>query len=390
LFRELKDANIMHARQKDLTNFLKEFCSFAQALQPSGPQGRENFFKTLMANDVLGIIEPCITSKLPATRTATVELLTMIVDFNPQIFRDYLIKQARTVPENKNEDLLINKMINHILTDKDPELTSANQMAQVLRLLLDPENISTDTSTFFRDNERKFKLQKTDKSDFLVMFYKRAMYTLCKPIVDNTTGEKPVKDDYYTSNQAGLIIRLLCFCIDHHSYHMRSYVTQHNLLNSVLVLLRSKHHLLALSALRMVRRVVQLKDDIYLRHIRDKRVIDKVVDCFKENGPRYNLLNSALIEFFEFIRTEEIRALVEYTILNHWDTFKDVDYVKTFIQMKTRYDQYEHGKTKRESSDEKKPSSPPAIVNEQWKKEREYDNDEVFFNKDDEEDEEVF
>ncbi len=55
-----------------------------------------------MANDVLGIIEPCITSKLPATRTATVELLTMIVDFNPQIFRDYLIKQARTVPENKN------------------------------------------------------------------------------------------------------------------------------------------------------------------------------------------------------------------------------------------------------------------------------------------------
>ena len=39
-------------------------------------------------------------------------------------------------------------MINHILTDKDPELTSANQMAQVLRLLLDPENISTVSVPF--------------------------------------------------------------------------------------------------------------------------------------------------------------------------------------------------------------------------------------------------
>lgn len=75
---------------------------------------------------------------------------------------------------------------------------------------------------------------------------------------------------------------------------------------------------------------------------------------------------------------------------NHWDTFKDVDYVKTFSQMKTRYDQFEYGKTersKRESSEEKRPSSPTA--NPQWKKEREYDNDEIFFNKDDDEEDEV-
>ncbi|KAH7691375.1 hypothetical protein AAVH_40111, partial [Aphelenchoides avenae] len=45
LFDELKDRDISQTRQKDLTNFLKEFCSFAHSLQPNGPQGRETFFK---------------------------------------------------------------------------------------------------------------------------------------------------------------------------------------------------------------------------------------------------------------------------------------------------------------------------------------------------------
>lgn len=108
---------------------------------------------------------------------------------------------------------------------------------------------------------------------------------------------------------------------------MRSYTVQKNLLSSVLVYLQSRHHLLALckkkrkivlfllyilnffcflAALRMCRRILNLKDDLYFRYIRDRKIIDQIVNCFLSNGPRYNLLNSALIEFFEFIRTVKI------------------------------------------------------------------------------------
>lgn len=55
-----------------------------------------------MDNDVLNTIDPCISSPLATTRTATVELLTIIVDFNPQIFREFLVKQFRRIPESKN------------------------------------------------------------------------------------------------------------------------------------------------------------------------------------------------------------------------------------------------------------------------------------------------
>lgn len=47
LFDELKDPSIAPNRQKDLTNFLKEFCTFAHSLQPSGPQSRDQFFKVI-------------------------------------------------------------------------------------------------------------------------------------------------------------------------------------------------------------------------------------------------------------------------------------------------------------------------------------------------------
>lgn len=82
--------------------------------------------------------------------------------------------------------------------------------------------------------------------------------------------------------------------------------------------------------------------------------------------------------------------MIEYTIVNHWDTFKDVSYVKTFTQMKNRYDQYEHSKmekAKKEFVEEKRPSSPPAIVNAQWKKEQAHENEDLFFNREDEDDE---
>ncbi|KAI1719250.1 component of IIS longevity pathway SMK-1 domain-containing protein [Ditylenchus destructor] len=373
LFDELRNPSITPKRQRDLTNFLKEFCSFAHSLQPSGPQGREQFFKALMANDVLATIDPCITSSLSSTRAATVELLSMIVDFNPQLFRDYLLKQFRTIPESKNDDLLINKLIGHMLSDKDPEQTAANQMSQALRILLDPESI----------------VSKGDKTDFLPMFYKRAMYSLCKPVVENIKEDNMTRDDYFTANKLALVIDLFCFFVDHHNYSMRTFTVQRNLLRSVLVYLKSRHHFLSLCALRMCRRILSLKDEIYFRYIRDKRILDQIVECFKENGNKYNLLNSAVIEFFEFIRTEEIRSLMEFIIENYWDTFCNVTYVRTFSVMKTRYDQFDFANRSKDESRKREaafdaPNSPTS-TNAQWLKEKEYDNDELFFSKDEDE-----
>ena len=94
LFNELKSKDISQQRQKDLTGFLKEFITCAQALQPSANQGREQFFNMMMDNDVYLILDPCISSTIPATQAICVELLSLIVDFSLGSFRQFLMKQS--------------------------------------------------------------------------------------------------------------------------------------------------------------------------------------------------------------------------------------------------------------------------------------------------------
>ena len=55
-------------------------------------------------------------------------------------------------------------------------------------------------------------------------------------------------------------------------------------------------------ALRFMRKIVGLKEEFYNRYIIKGNLFKPIVNLFLQNGDRYNLLNSALIELFEFIR----------------------------------------------------------------------------------------
>jgi hypothetical protein len=54
LFAQLTDGKSEEIRRKELVLFLKEFCTFAQALQPPG---RESFFKTLNNLGILQVVK---------------------------------------------------------------------------------------------------------------------------------------------------------------------------------------------------------------------------------------------------------------------------------------------------------------------------------------------
>lgn len=64
-----------------------------------------------------------------------------------------------------------------------------------------------------------------------------------------------------------------------------------------------------------------------------------VVDAFVRNNGRYNLLESAILELFEFIKIEDIKSLYTYFVENFGKIFDDVQYVQTFKTLKNKYDQ---------------------------------------------------
>ena len=51
-----------------------------------------------------------------------------------------------------------------------------------------------------------------------------------------------------------------------------------------------------------MRKLIAPKDEFYNRYIIRGDLFKPVVEAFLSNGNRYNLLNSAMIEIFEFIR----------------------------------------------------------------------------------------
>ena len=60
-----------------------------------------------------------------------------------------------------------------------------------------------------------------------------------------------------------------------------------------------------------MRKIIALKDEFYNRYIIKGNLFAPVVDAFVSNNGRYNLLDSAILEMFEFIKLVSFaRALV--------------------------------------------------------------------------------
>lgn len=135
----------------------------------------------------------------------------------------------------------------------------------------------------------------------------------------NTQGEKPEKEDLQTAQLLWLILELLTFCVEHHSYHIKSYIINKDLVRKVLVLMKSQHTFLVLGALRLLRKVLALKDDLYNRYIIKGNLFGPVIDAFMKNKGRYNLLDSAIIEMFEFIKSvSEYFCWIIYVLFNYY------------------------------------------------------------------------
>ncbi|XP_068836049.1 serine/threonine-protein phosphatase 4 regulatory subunit 3B isoform X2 [Capricornis sumatraensis] len=334
VFAQLTDEATDDDKRRELVNFFKEFCAFSQTLQP---QNRDTFFKTLAKLGILPALEIVMGMDDLQVRSAATDIFSYLVEFSPSMVREFVMQEAQ---QSDDDILLINVVIEQMICDTDPELGGAVQLMGLLRTLIDPENMLATTN-------------KTEKSEFLNFFYNHCMHVLTAPLLTNTSEDRCEKDNivgsnkssticpdnYQTAQLLALILELLTFCVEHHTYHIKNYIMNKDLLRRVLVLMNSKHTFLALCALRFMRRIIGLKDEFYNRYITKGNLFEPVVNALLDNGTRYNLLNSAVIELFEFIRVEDIKSLTAHIVENFYKALESIEYVQTFKGLKTKYEQ---------------------------------------------------
>lgn len=63
-----------------------------------------------------------------------------------------------------------------------------------------------------------------------------------------------------------------------------------------------------------------------------------IIQVLKNNNGRYNLLDSAILEMFEFIQNEDLLPLMEHILTNFGPFLESIDYVNTFNVMRQKKD----------------------------------------------------
>uniref|UniRef100_A0A7N8XLU2 Serine/threonine-protein phosphatase 4 regulatory subunit 3 n=1 Tax=Mastacembelus armatus TaxID=205130 RepID=A0A7N8XLU2_9TELE len=336
VFAQLTDEATEDSKRRELVNFVKEFCAFSQTLQP---QNRDAFFKTLANLGILPALEIVMGMDDLQVRAAATDIFSYLVEFSPSMVREFVMQE----PQQTDDDvLLINVVIKQMICDSDPELGGAVQLMGLLRTLIDPENM---LNNFIGMPFKFLSISGNDIENFMVI--------LCHEFSDVPEGSNKINpvcpDNFQTAQLLALILELLTFCVEHHTYHIKTYIMNKDLLRRVLVLMNSKHTFLALCALRFMRRIIGLKDEYYNRYIIKGNLFEPVINALLDNGTRYNLLNSAIIELFEFIKVEDIKSLIAHIVDNFYNALESIEYVQTFKGLKGRYEQEKDRQSQRHS-----------------------------------------
>uniref|UniRef100_A0A8B9ZMF9 Serine/threonine-protein phosphatase 4 regulatory subunit 3-like central domain-containing protein n=1 Tax=Anas zonorhyncha TaxID=75864 RepID=A0A8B9ZMF9_9AVES len=216
---------------------------------------------------------------------------------------------------------------------------------------------------------------------YLLNIYSAFIFCLSDAVVGSTKSNTICPDNYQTAQLLALILELLTFCVEHHTYHIKNYIMNKDLLRRVLVLMNSKHTFLALCALRFMRRIIGLKDEFYNRYITKGNLFEPVINALLDNGTRYNLLNSAVIELFEFIRVEDIKSLIAHIVENFYNALESIEYVQTFKGLKTKYEQ------EKDRQNQKLNSVPSILRSNRFRRDARAleEDEEMWFNEDEEE-----
>ncbi|GAV70873.1 SMK-1 domain-containing protein [Cephalotus follicularis] len=321
LFARLKSPSTSAESKKNLVHFLQEFCSLIKSL-PMVQQLR--LFRDLMSEGIFDVITDALQSQDKKIVLTGTDILILFLNQDPNLLRSYVIRQEG-IP-------LLGFLVKGMITDFGEDMHC--QFLEILRSLLD-----------------SYTLSGAQRDTIIDIFYEKHLGQLIDVItaschakgiaqstsdsagggVQNHNGTKPE----ILSN----ICELLCFCVLHHPYRIKCNFLLNNVMDKVLLLTRRREKYLVVAAVRFVRTILSRPDEHLINHIVKHNLLKPVVDAFVANGSRYNLLNSAVLELFEFIRKENLKSLLKYIVDSFWNQLINFEYLASVHSLKVKYEQ---------------------------------------------------
>lgn len=377
-------------RKEQAVHFLQQCAAIAKTLQM---QARANLLNNFIAHGLFAVITFAVKHPEASMRTTGIDILVALLDHDPSMMRGYMLK---AVHEKKTPltDTLIDLL--HAETD----LGVKNQLADAIKILLDPQPPSNDPMGHRQNSEVMTKLARPPQltsmqaanEQFAQDNFDRSCRKLFKPLKDLESRESMKNFTYQEVSLFSYLVEILSFFIRQHSMRSRPFILSENLALRVAQLLQVPQKPLKLTALKFFRTATSLQDQFYAAQVIKSGAFDALLGIVVETMPRDNLLNSACLELFEFIRRESIKPIVIHLGDNYRQILLDITYVDTFESLFLRYEQLTTDHPEPEhtlfSQDEVTPPMNRPQMNGRWPGIQEIDpNEEAYFNTSDNEDE---
>ncbi|KAK9136708.1 hypothetical protein Sjap_007302 [Stephania japonica] len=363
LFARMRSPSISVETKKNLVLFLHEYCALVKSLQVVQQM---RLYRDLVNEGIFDIITDVLLTEDKNLVLTGTDILILFLNQDPNLLRSYVTRQE--------ENALLGLLVKGMITDFGEDMNC--QFLEIIRSLLDSYTLSgsqqreTIIEIFYEKH-----LDQLIEVIVLSCPQKRIDRQPGKPAQDGTTESQGVVKPEILSN----VCELLCFCVHHHPYRIKCNFLFNNAIEKVLFLTRRSEKYLAVAAVRFVRAIisrnvvlsgfepledtVKLKfclyefstccsnmrwfsenadsylysaksgqcfamrfenDDQILHHIAKNNLLKPIVEAFVANGNRYNLLNSAVLELFGYIKK-----------------LAKLDHSKTVEGLKIKYEQFQ-------------------------------------------------
>lgn len=135
------------------------------------------------------------------------------------------------------------------------------------------------------------------------------------------------------------LVEMLCFFVRQHQFRTKFFLAADNLGLRVAQLFSCSEKHLKLSALKYFRTCISTHDPFHYRQIIQNSLIEPVLDILLQYMPKDNLLNSACLDFFEHIRREHSKELLQHVVEKHREKVEKLAYTETFKSLLAKYEQ---------------------------------------------------
>ncbi|KAI0737677.1 component of IIS longevity pathway SMK-1-domain-containing protein [Daedaleopsis nitida] len=262
------------------------------------------------------------------------EIMMALLDHDLNGVRGHVLKQLGTIEREKangknvrDKETVLMLMCKVLVRSRD--LAVQSLVGEALKCLL--EMISNDSVD--APNIGLKLLQQRAKDDpgvekFLDYFYKFCMDILFKPFQDIPEFKDSTEPTFVLSREKTNLFLwlsdLLSNFTQQHSFRSHFFVLSSNIAPRVATLLRSRDKHLRLSAFRFFRTCLRLKNGNIFKHLIKHDVFMPILDLTTRESKRDNLVSSTCLEYFDFMRRENIKELIHHCMTKHGDTVRSL------------------------------------------------------------------